>query len=145
AFKLRDLATLLQSYLDWLQERNLHDADCLLPAAAAALQMTTGPRQRKRVAEAPMAGDTFLIGTGPNPPEVARPGEDGQPLLAHLWVDGFAEWSPQELDLLAALVPRCEGAALTFCLEQQSCGKASWLETWSVVRRTFEMCKQRLE
>jgi ATP-dependent helicase/nuclease subunit B len=120
--KLRDLATLLQSYVDWLQTHKLHDADCLLSAAAAAL------------AEAP----------GRHRPEQHQPNID-EALIADLWVDGFAEWSPQELELLAALIPQCEAATLAFCLERSGAEKFPALETWSHVRRMFETCKRRLE
>src|SRR5204863_4475326 len=41
------------------------------------------------------------------------------PKIDALWVDGFAEWSPQELEFLFALLPHCRRATLTFCLEPQ--------------------------
>jgi ATP-dependent helicase/nuclease subunit B len=59
-------------------------------------------------------------------------------------VDGFAEFSEQELNLLAALVPCCEEATLTFCLDRVPLKETSWLSNWSVVRRSFETCKKRL-
>ena len=34
-----------------------------------------------------------------------------------LWLDSFAEMTPQELDLLAATLPFCERATLAFCLD----------------------------
>ena len=37
--------------------------------------------------------------------------------FAGLWLDGFAEMTPQELDLLAAIMPFCDSATLAFCLE----------------------------
>ena len=40
-------------------------------------------------------------------------------VLAGLWLDGFAEMTPQELDLLAALAPFCQQMTLAFCLENQ--------------------------
>ncbi len=64
--------------------------------------------------------------------------------IAHLWVDGFAEFSKPELDLLAALLPNCQQATLTFCLDQVPGQKSSWLSPWSVVRATFEACRERL-
>src|SRR5205814_1774967 len=36
--KLHDLALLLQSYLDWLKDHKLQDADCLLQLAAETLR-----------------------------------------------------------------------------------------------------------
>ena len=61
-----------------------------------------------------------------------------------LWMDGFAEMTPQELDLLAALLPRCEQSTLAFCLESAPRQEVSWLSTWSVVSQTFRQCHQRV-
>ena len=61
-----------------------------------------------------------------------------------LWLDGFAEMTPQELDLLAAVLPICEQATLAFCLEREPVEDLSWLSTWSVVSQTFRNCHQRL-
>lgn len=61
-----------------------------------------------------------------------------------LWLDGFAEMTPQEMDLLAALMPHCNTAALAFCLESQPTEQPSWLSTWSVVAQTFRRCHARL-
>src|SRR5262249_39937089 len=63
--------------------------------------------------------------------------------VAGLWLDGFAALSPQELDLLAALMPHCEQATLAFCLDPKS-QKGSWLSHWSVVRKTVEQCRGKL-
>ncbi len=68
-----------------------------------------------------------------------------QSAIQALWLDGFAEISPQELDLLAALIPHCEQATLTFCLDHIPTEKISWLSNWSVVRRAFEECRERLK
>jgi ATP-dependent helicase/nuclease subunit B len=68
-----------------------------------------------------------------------------QPIrLAGLWLDGFAEMTEQELQLLAALVPFCERATLAFCLEAIPSDDPSWLSTWSVVAQTFRRCHGRL-
>ncbi len=66
--------------------------------------------------------------------------------IAGLWLDGFAEMTPQELDLLAAFVPLCGDATLAFCLDQsaQSANKMSALSIWSVVNKTFQECHSRL-
>jgi ATP-dependent helicase/nuclease subunit B len=66
------------------------------------------------------------------------------PRLAALWLDGFAEMTPQELELLAAVVPVCERATLAFCLENEPSAEPSWLSTWSVVAQTFRRCHARL-
>ena len=64
--------------------------------------------------------------------------------ISALWLDGFAEMTPQELDLLAALLPLCEQATLAFCLESELPPDTSWLSGWSVVAETFRRCRARL-
>ena len=71
--------------------------------------------------------------------EAAR---DSELRLGGLWLDGFGEMSPQEIDLLAALLPCCEQATLAFCLESEPIEPGSWLSTWSVVGQTFRRCHQ---
>ena len=117
ASKLQDLAMLLRDYLDWLARHQLRDGDCLLAAAVEAL-----------------AENSKRSATGP-----------GTLSLAGVWVDGFAELSQQELEMLAALLPHCDAATVTFCLERVPTEKLSWLSGWSVVRKTFEECRKRLE
>ncbi len=64
-----------------------------------------------------------------------------------LWLDGFAEMTPQELDLLAAVLPFCERATLAFCIDESSVVKeeSSWLSIWNAVGNTFRKCRQRIE
>jgi ATP-dependent helicase/nuclease subunit B len=62
-----------------------------------------------------------------------------------LWLDGFAEMTPQELDLLAALMPFCENATLAFCLENEPSAATSWISIWSAIGKTFQECRARLE
>ena len=62
-----------------------------------------------------------------------------------LWLDGFAEMTPQELDLLAAILPFCENATLAFCLENETAVETSWLSIWSSVGKTYSQCRQRIE
>jgi len=62
-----------------------------------------------------------------------------------LWLDGFAEMTPQELNLLCAFVPLCERATLAFCLEKEPPPETgSWLSLWSVVAQTFRRCRAAL-
>jgi ATP-dependent helicase/nuclease subunit B len=129
--KLQDLATMLQNYLEWLDAHRLQDADCLLAAAAREVQ---SPKSKVQSLESKAE-----CGASSNANFGLRTSHFG--LL--LWVDGFAEFSEQELALLVALVPRCEQATLTFCLDRAPV--VSWLSNWSVVRRTFEHCRKRLE
>ncbi len=67
------------------------------------------------------------------------------PRLGGLWLDGFAEMAPQELELLTVLLPHCERATLALCLEEAPQGDPSWLSTWSVVAQTFRRCRLALE
>jgi ATP-dependent helicase/nuclease subunit B len=61
-----------------------------------------------------------------------------------LWLDGFAEMTPQELALLAAVVPLCERATLAFCLETEPTPEASWLSIWSAIGKTFQTCRAQI-
>lgn len=63
--------------------------------------------------------------------------------VSALWLDGFAEMTPQELDLLAAIVSFSERATLSFCLDESE--EKSWLSIWNAVGKTFQQCKQRIE
>src|SRR5262249_16342620 len=60
-----------------------------------------------------------------------------------LWVDGFAEFSPQELDGLAALAPFCRRMTLTLALDREPLRKSSWLSTWSILENTYSTCRKR--
>jgi ATP-dependent helicase/nuclease subunit B len=64
-----------------------------------------------------------------------------------LWLDGFAEMTPQELDLLAAVIPFCERATLAFCLDETSANEKqnSWLSIWNAVGKSFQQCHQRIK
>jgi ATP-dependent helicase/nuclease subunit B len=62
-----------------------------------------------------------------------------------LWLDGFAEMTPQEMDLLAAVLPYCERATLAFCLDETERREASWLSIWNTVGQTFQQCRRRIE
>jgi ATP-dependent helicase/nuclease subunit B len=64
--------------------------------------------------------------------------------LGGLWMDGFAEMTPQELHLLATFLPLCEHATLAFCLDGEPQGNPSWLSQWSVVAQTYRNCRNRL-
>jgi len=65
--------------------------------------------------------------------------------IEHLWLDGFAEMTPQELDLLAAVMPFCTNATLAFCLDEPDTEENSWLSIWNVIGKTFQRCRQRIE
>ena len=75
--------------------------------------------------------------------DVGRP-QNSQFSIAALWLDGFAEMTPQELALLAAVVPRCDRATLAFCLETEPTSAASWLSIWSAIGKTFQQCRAQI-
>ena len=64
-----------------------------------------------------------------------------------LWLDGFAEMTPQELDLLAVVLSCCREVTLAFCLETASKPdtRHSWLSIWSAIAKTYQQCRQRIE
>ena len=64
--------------------------------------------------------------------------------ISALWLDGFAEMTPAELDLLAAVLPSCKRATLAFCLDHEPQGDESWLSIWAVVGKTFRRCRERV-
>jgi ATP-dependent helicase/nuclease subunit B len=65
--------------------------------------------------------------------------------VAELWLDGFAEMTAQELDVLAALAPRCQKLTLAFCVDGDSASaNASWLSIWTGIGKTFQQCRARL-
>jgi ATP-dependent helicase/nuclease subunit B len=120
--KLHDLALLLEAYERWLDERELRDASHLLDAATESLR----PQTR-------------------SPKPAGRPEATADSLsLAGLWLDGFAEMTPQELDLLAAIVPHCDRATLAFCLAEMPGTDVSWLSPWSPIANTAQQCCLRL-
>jgi ATP-dependent helicase/nuclease subunit B len=68
--------------------------------------------------------------------------------IENLWLDGFAEMTPQELDLLAVTIPFCKTATLAFCLEHDEAddktGAPERLSIWSAISKTFQQCRARL-
>lgn len=139
--KLHDLARLLRAYQDWLVAHELQDTDGLLDAATAALRL-----RRANLAgltpTAPAPGDEPVFD------QLALPLFDSPAAgvglrLGGLWLDGFAEMTPQELDLLAGLLPDCEEATLAFCIESEPRAELSWLSTWAPVSQTFRNAYKR--
>ena len=137
--KLEDLALLLEEYLDWLTEHELQDADVLLSRACDALTQTGQSCPVLPPGPAKTQGQLFLSLVPEKAPSVQR---QSPVLIQHLWLDGFADFSEQELSLLAALVPHCGGATLAFCVDEVS-RTDSWLAQWSGIRRTVERCRKR--
>ncbi|KAF0180849.1 MAG: DNA helicase/exodeoxyribonuclease V subunit B [Limisphaerales bacterium] len=112
--KLHDLHHLLRAYHEWLEQSQTQDGDQLLDLATGLVR-----------------DSSFVIRHSPFP-------------IAGLWLDGFAEMTPQELDLLCAVLPFCRTASLAFCLDPQAADSQSWLSLWSTVRRTYLDCRQRI-
>ena len=71
----------------------------------------------------------------------------GNPALqfSALWLDGFAEMTPQEMDLLTATLPFCDCATLAFCIDETGAKENSWLSIWNAIGKTFEQCRRRFE
>ncbi len=113
--KLHDLALLQEKYSDWLKAHDLQDADQLLDFAITALN------SHRNVAK---GHSSFVI--------------------QHLWLDGFAEMTPQEHALLAAIVPFCQNATLAFCLETEPTPPVSWLSIWSAIGKTLLRSREQL-
>jgi ATP-dependent helicase/nuclease subunit B len=59
-----------------------------------------------------------------------------------VWLDGFAELSPQERELVATLAPRCRRMTLAFCLDDAE--TASWSSPWAAVAETVKATEARL-
>ena len=113
--KLHDLALLHENYSRWLDEHELQGTNHLLDVATNALRAQTINHQPSTIN------------------------------FAALWLDGFAEMTPQELDLLAATLPFCEHATLAFCLDESGATETSWLSIWSSVGKTYSQCRRRIE
>jgi ATP-dependent helicase/nuclease subunit B len=77
--------------------------------------------------------------------ETLRKTQNSKLKIQNLFLDGFAEMTPQELDLLAAVLPFCENATLAFCLDESGEKENSWLSIWNVVGKSFQQCHQRVE
>jgi ATP-dependent helicase/nuclease subunit B len=68
----------------------------------------------------------------------------GSALVSALWLDGFAEMTPQELTLLGALAPFCQKLTLAFCLDRERTeAESSWLSIWSGTGRTWRQCRAK--
>lgn len=65
--------------------------------------------------------------------------------IERLWVDGFTEFTGQELQLLASLLPGCGEATLTFCLDALPGPGSSWISGWSAASRSFLAAERALQ
>jgi ATP-dependent helicase/nuclease subunit B len=113
--KLHDLALLLRAYLDWLKDRQLQDANRLLDVATDALRSQSATGDRQSAIR-----------------------------FAGLWLDGFAEMTPQERKLLNAVAPFCRQMTLAFCLDSEPPANVAWHSPWSLVAETYQQCRNDL-
>jgi ATP-dependent helicase/nuclease subunit B len=65
------------------------------------------------------------------------------PEIAGLWLDGFAQMTPQERRLVNAILPKCAEATLAFCLPERPVKPRDAFSMWSTVARTY--CQVRTE
>ncbi|MBU6401605.1 MAG: PD-(D/E)XK nuclease family protein, partial [Verrucomicrobia bacterium] len=139
ANKLRDFSRLFEAYRAWLRAAGLQDADHLLDVAVEALGELPSPE--------PAA--TGVPGDDPSlTPSRMGAGGNQSPTgfrLAGLWLDGFAEMTPQELDLLAVVARCSDTVTLAFCLDRLPEETESPLSPWATVAQTFRRCRHRLE
>lgn len=113
--KLRDLALLGRVYREWLAAHQLHDVQSLPDYALDALHAAAH-------SQAPRARLDFEA----------------------LWLDGFSELTPQELALLAAVIPFSDEAHLAFCLDARPPDDLTWLSCWSHPAQCYRRCHQAL-
>ena len=130
--KLHDFALILRAYADWLKQQGLQDADQLLDLAAAALGGASVLASRLASTLAPPVS----IPLAPPKAETLA--------LGGLWLDGFAQMTPQERKLLAAVARHAERCTLAFCLEGGPEQNLPWHSPWSPVMETVSRCREEL-
>ena len=64
--------------------------------------------------------------------------------IQELWLDGFAEFAPSELELLAAVAAHCGRVTISLCLDQAPQKNTAGLSNWALAAKTFEDTRQRL-
>ena len=65
------------------------------------------------------------------------------PEIAGLWLDGFAQMTPQERRLIHAILLKCAEATLAFCLPERPLQPGDAFSMWSTVARAY--CQVRTE
>ena len=113
--KLHDLSIALEAYREWLDEHDLSDADSLFETAIEAIRQDANTE----------AGPKLRFGG--------------------VWMDGFGELPPQQLNLLTALLPSTDDATLAFCLDKVSPEDRSWHSSWSPIFHAFQRCLSQTE
>ena len=75
----------------------------------------------------------------------ARKGSKPTPQFAGVWLDGFAEMTWPEINLLTELLPCSDRATLAFCLENSvPVENATASSLWSLNAATFQRCRERV-
>jgi len=116
AGKLGDCALLLEHYEDWLLDHGLQDPDVLMDAATEVVRAWPTPRS------------------------------DAGPTRIHrVWLDGFAEMTPQELAFLGALLPYSARSTLAFCLPNIPVSEQPGFNPWTLVAGAYASLVNRLQ
>ncbi|MGN6641692.1 MAG: PD-(D/E)XK nuclease family protein, partial [Verrucomicrobiota bacterium] len=68
----------------------------------------------------------------------------GQFKIENLWLDGFAQMTPQERQLLKTVVGCAEKATIAFCLNHEPDQPPPWHSLWAPVTETFLRCRDEL-
>lgn len=75
--------------------------------------------------------------------EALRPASPGFQ-IEHLWLDGFAQMTPQERRLLSAVIQRADKATLAFCIDGEPAASLPWHSSWAPVSETFLRLRDQL-
>jgi len=127
--KLQELAA--KESLPQVLRRKLHDLGLLLEAYTNWL---TDHRLRDVDCLLELAAQQLKTGLAKNALNIEG-----------IWLDGFAEMTPQELELLTAIAPHCGELTLAFCLDRQQAKQTkSWLSIWSSINETFGRCHRAI-
>ena len=138
--KLRDIALILRAYEAWLKQRHLEDADHLLDLAADALKES--PQSAVR---SPQSGRRSQVESrGSNAEDSALRTPNSALQIAGLWLDGFAQMTPQERRLLSAVAQCSDRTTLAFCLDGEPGHEPPWHSIWASVAGTFLRCRDEL-
>lgn len=85
-----------------------------------------------------------LLGAGADVARAWRFRPEGRPAISALWLDGFAQLTPQECELLAEIVPCAGRATLAFCMDRVA-GLDQPLSPARLVSHTFGKVRSALE
>lgn len=113
--KLHDLALIADHYSAWLEQADLKDPEFLLDLAIELLNTQEAPHE---------LAPRFFVQS--------------------LWLDGFAEMTPQELALLTAVIKRCRNATLAFCVDPDHLQPTSWLNLWNTTTEVLHRLTNHL-